>query len=29
MPRHSNRPTGVTKLDNEYVKTIPADVYAD
>jgi len=29
MPRHSNRPSGVFKLDNEYVKAIPADVYAD
>ena len=29
MPRHSNRPSGVFKLDNEYTKTLPDGVYAD
>lgn len=29
MPRHSNRPMGVTKLDNEYIRILPPEVYAD
>lgn len=27
MPRHSNRPAGVFKLSNEYVGTIPAEIF--
>jgi hypothetical protein len=27
MPRHSNRPTGVTKLSNEYVQSIPSEIF--